>query len=329
MGQLHNLAPTTTDEDAQKATSKQSERAMRTSLDCIPCLLRQSLDAARMASGDTAVHEQMMREMLQRTSEMDLHQSPPLVAQHIHRRLRQLTGVDDPYQAAKAQQNAIALELLPVLREEIRTSDFPLMTATRIAIAGNMIDMGAPGKVSLDTVHEAVRQAASAPFHGEMDVFARAIAEARSILYLADNAGEIAFDRLLIEQLLPKQITLAVRGAPVINDATIADAQTVGLTDLVEVIDNGSDAPGTILDDCSPAFRRRFAEADLIIAKGQGNFESLSHQRGNIFFLFKIKCEMVAEHILQPMGTQVLARPVRDARPTAGQRSYQPDDLPA
>ncbi len=248
-----------------------------------------------------------MREVLHWTEEMDLNQSPPAMAQRIHRRLREITGIDDPYLAAKTRQNCMAIELLPELRAEIQSSRSPLIAAARIAIAGNMIDMGVNGNVSEADMHQAVQQALSEPFYGEQELFCQALAKARSILYLADNAGEIAFDRLLIEQILPKRVTLVVRGAPVINDATLVDARAVGLDEIVEVVDNGSDAPGTLLGDCSQEFRHRFAEADLIIAKGQGNFESLSHQSGNLFFLFKVKCPMVANHIMQPVGTQVLA----------------------
>jgi len=266
------------------------------------------LEAARLASVDPVVHEQIMREVLHWAEEMDLNQSPPVMAQRIHRRLREITGIDDPYLAAKNRQNCIAIELLPTLRAEIQSSASPLMTAARIAIAGNMIDMGVNGNVTEVDVQQEVRRALSEPFCGEQEQFRRAIAKARSILYLADNAGEIAFDRLLIEQISPERVTLVVRGAPVLNDATLVDAQAVGLDEIVEIIDNGTDAPGTLLDDCSEEFRRRFAEADLIIAKGQGNFESLNYQPGNLFFLFKVKCPMVANHIMQPVGTQVLAR---------------------
>ena len=290
---------------------------MNTALDCIPCLLRQTLEAARIVSNDPAVHEQMVRDVLRWTSEMDLSLSPPAVAQRIQRRLRQITGVEDPYRTAKARQNRMALELLPALRAEIQASTAPIETAARIAIAGNMIDMGAHASLNEADVHRSLLQATSAPFYGQMDLFLQAVGEARSILYLADNAGEIAFDRLLIEQLTPKRITLAVRGAPVINDATLADAHAVGVDEVVEVIDNGSDAPGTILDDCSPDFRRRFADADVIIAKGQGNFESLNRQPDNIFFLFKVKCPMVASHIMQPTGTQVLVCTNPEALATA------------
>jgi len=279
---------------------------MNTSLDCIPCILRQALDAGRLISTDPAVHEQIMRDVLAWAGEMDVNQAPPVVVQRIHRRLRQITGVDDPYREAKGRHNSIAMKLIPALRSDIESAIDPLLMAVRLAIAGNVIDMGINGNLTEVDVRRAVSQALIEPFFGEEERFREALAKARSILFLADNAGEIAFDRLLIEQISPERVTLVVRGAPVINDATRVDALTVGLDKIVEVIDNGSDAPGTILDDCSLDFRRRFADADLIISKGQGNFESLSHQPGNLFFLFKVKCPVVANHIMQPVGTHVL-----------------------
>jgi uncharacterized protein with ATP-grasp and redox domains len=281
---------------------------MKTSLDCIPCLLRQALDAARFVSADPAVHEQIIRDVLCGTGEMDLSQSAPAMAQRIHRRLRQVTGVDDPYREKKDRQNSLALELIPALRADVKAAGDPLLMAARLAIAGNVIDLGINGNLAEADVRRAIGNALTEPFFGDMDGFQQAAREARSILYLADNAGEIAFDRLLIEQLSPERVTLAVRGAPVINDATRVDAQAVGLDKIVEVIDNGSDAPGTILRDCYPDFRRRFAHADVIIAKGQGNFETLSDAPGNLFFLFKVKCPVIAEHVGQPVGTQVMVK---------------------
>lgn len=283
---------------------------MKTTLDCIPCILRQSLDAARLVSTDSAVHERILRDVLRWAGEMDLNQSPPAMAQRIHRQLREITGVDDPYRQAKDKLNNLALELIPAFRAEVESADDPLLMAVRLAIAGNMMDMGVNGNLTEADVRQTMKQALTAPFFGEMDKFRQAIADAQSILYLADNAGEIAFDRLLVEQLLSKRVTVAVRGAPVINDVTLIDAQAVGLDKIVEVIDNGSDAPGTILSDCSPEFRRRFADAGLIIAKGQGNFETLSGEAGNIFFLFKVKCAVIADLIQQPLGMQVLAQSV-------------------
>jgi uncharacterized protein with ATP-grasp and redox domains len=200
------------------------------------------------------------------------------------------------------------LELIPALRAKIESASDPVLIATRLAIVGNVMDLGINGTLTETDVRHAMNLALTEPFFGELDRFRQAITEAHSILYLTDNAGEIAFDRLLVEQISSKRVTVVVRGSPVINDATLIDAQAVGLDKIVEVIDNGSDAPGTILSDCRPEFRHRFAEADLIITKGQGNYESLSNEPGNLFFLFKVKCSVIADHIKQPVGTQVLTQ---------------------
>jgi uncharacterized protein with ATP-grasp and redox domains len=133
------------------------------------------------------------------------------------------------------------------------------------------------------------------------------MSRAEDILYLGDNAGEIVFDRLLIEQLPCEKITFVVKGRPILNDAVMEDAQIVGLTDMVDVIDNGSDAPGTILESCSETFRRRFDQSDLIIAKGQGNYETLSEVDKNIFFLVRPKCSVLARHLGREIGSLVLS----------------------
>ena len=261
-----------------------------------------------MVSADNTVHVQVIRDVLHWAGEMDLNQTPPAMAQRIHRRLREITGRNDPYRRAKDRLNSLALELIPALRAKIESANDPLAMAARLAIVGNVMDMGVNGKLTAADVRYAMNLALTEPFFGELEQFRQAITEAQSILYLADNAGEIAFDRLLVEQIMSKRVTVVVRGAPVINDATLIDAQAVGLDEIVEVIDNGSDAPGTILSDCRPEFRHRFAEADMIIAKGQGNFESLSNEPRNLFFLFKVKCSVIANHIKQPTGTQVLTQ---------------------
>ncbi len=281
---------------------------MKTSLDCIPCILRQTLDAARMVSPDPAVHEQILREVLSWTGSMDLSQSPPKLAQRIHRRLREITHQVDPYRALKERTNQAALELLPALRAEIAASSDPLITAARIAIAGNHIDMAIHSEITEQDVRQAMDRVFTDPFYGEADKFHHFVETARSIVYLTDNAGEIAFDRLLVEQLPRERVTLVTRGSPVINDATLHEARAVGLDQLVRVIDNGSDAPGTILSDCRPEIRGIIDSADLVIAKGQGNFESLSSHPANIFFLFKVKCAVAAEHIRHPVGAQIMVQ---------------------
>jgi hypothetical protein len=261
-----------------------------------------------MVSTDPAIHEEVVRDSLQWMGDADLSLSPAVLAQRVHRRLRQMTGIDDAYRAAKDRQNQLAVALLPSLRSKIARADDPLKMAVRVAIAGNVIDLGASGEVTERDLMVSLDSAIAEPVRGALDELVAAIEPAGNILYLADNCGEIAFDRLLIEQLSPKRVTVAVRGAPVLNDATTVDADAVGLSEIVEVIDNGSDAPATILEDCSPAFRARFAAADVVIAKGQGNYESLSDESRLIFFLFKVKCPVVAAHVGQPEGVNAVAR---------------------
>ncbi|MEA5097550.1 MAG: ARMT1-like domain-containing protein [Burkholderiaceae bacterium] len=276
------------------------------SLDCVVCFVRQSLDAARLVTNDHTEQERIVRDLLRWLSDQGLEHSPPVLAQIVHRKLREISQVGDPYAQAKARHNAMALDLLPELRAQIAVASDPLAMATRLAIAGNVIDMGMNSMVAEDDVRESIRHALAEPFVGEWDDYRTAVADAKNILYLADNAGEIAFDRLLIEQLGPNRVTVAVRGAPVLNDATRADADAVGLSEIVTVIDNGSDAQSTLLYDCAPELQRRFAAADMIIAKGQGNFESLGGRGHDVFFLFKVKCPVIAAHVGLPLGTQVL-----------------------
>jgi hypothetical protein len=280
---------------------------MKTALDCIPCLIRQALDAARAASPDPTVWERMVKDCMRLIDAMDLDQSPPVVAQRIHRRVRELLGVEDPYREAKQRQNRMALAMLPELKTRVDSAADPWLMAMRLAIAGNVIDTGVQGDVSSDDVRQSIHQALRETFIGDAETLRQAAKKARRILYLADNAGEVVFDRLLIERLSPMRVTVAVRGAPVINDATLADARAAGLHKIVEVIDNGSDAPGTLLDDCSPEFCRRFDEADLILAKGQGNYETLCDHTHNVFFLFQAKCLVIADRLQTPLGTHMVA----------------------
>lgn len=281
---------------------------MKTSLDCIPCLVRQSLEMARMVSDDTSLHEQVLRDVLTWAADMDMHQPPPVIAQRIHHDLRSLTGVQDPYREAKAYQNRMALSVFADMQAKIESSKDPLMTAARLAIAGNIIDMGVNGSITLDTLLASIDKALTTDFVGDRDAFIQAAARAESILYLCDNAGEIVFDRLLIEALGAPRVTAVVRGAPVLNDATMADAASTGLDQIVAVMENGSDAPGTLLDDCSDAFKKHFEAADMIIAKGQGNFETLSEAPYPIFFLFQAKCPVIAGHAHVPLKSHVLKR---------------------
>ncbi len=281
---------------------------MKTYFDCIPCFVRQALDSVRMTTEDEKIHEKVLREVLRLGSRMDLNQSPPAMAQKIHRFIREITGVEDPYLEVKNRFNKLALQMYPELKQLIEASTDPLETAVRLAIAGNIIDFGVNSTVTQAEVERTISQSLEAPLDMQaLEQFREATSQAEDILYLGDNAGEIVFDRLLIEQLPWKRITFVVKGGPVLNDAVIEDAQIIGLTDFINVIDNGSDAPGTILESCSEMFRRRFDESDLVIAKGQGNCESLSSVDKKIFFMVRPKCTVLARHLDCEIGSLVLS----------------------
>lgn len=286
---------------------KVNKRFMKTYLDCIPCFVRQALDAARHCTENENVHEQVVRGVLSLSKDLDMRQSPPATGQQIHKLIRELVKVDDPYHGVKQRFNDAALKLYPKMRQLIIESKDPLKTAVCLAIAGNIIDFGVKSQLRESELEETIEQCLSEEFSSpQLENFRKAIEQAEDILYLADNAGEIVFDRLLIEQLSVEKVTVAVKGYPVINDATMEDAVIAGLPEIVDVIDNGSDAPGTILPSCSQSFRDYFDKADLIIAKGQGNYETLSDINKNIFFILKAKCPVISRNIGCEVGEMIL-----------------------
>ncbi|RJP27111.1 MAG: DUF89 family protein [Candidatus Omnitrophota bacterium] len=282
---------------------------MKTYYDCIPCFVRQALESIRFVTDDEVLHEKTLREVLRFTAEMDLRESPPMMGRRIHRLIKQITGIEDPYRRVKDHFNRFVLRQYPELKQRIESSPDPLETAVRLSIAGNIIDFGPKKTIDDFYVQHAIEHSLSAPLiTGDLNGFQQAMNQAKRILYLGDNAGEIVFDRLLIELLPTEKITFAVRGFPIINDATMEDAITVGLPDIVEVIDNGADAPGTILELCSEDFRERFTAADLIIAKGQGNYETLSQTERNIYFVLKAKCPVIAAHLGCEVGALIFKK---------------------
>ena len=287
---------------------------MKTLLECIPCFTRQALDAVMTATDEPLQRESLLRELLYDIAETDWQGTPPAMGQRIHRIIREKLNNPDPYREVKDRMNRMAERLIPLMRKRIESHPDPREAAVRIAIGGNLLDVGAKTQIAAEDLPAHLETIWHQPLCGDLQGFFRAVEQAHCIVYLADNAGEIYFDRLLIERLPMEKITLFVRGSPVLNDATIEDAEAVGLPELVPVLNNGSDAPGTILKDCSEEFLRWFALADLVIAKGQGNYETLSEVDKNIFFLFTVKCPLVAARVGEPVGSLVVktAQPAQE-----------------
>jgi len=256
-----------------------------------------------MAGADEKRQYWVLQEVLDELRRFELTSTPPEMGYRIHQIVRREMDVRDPYEQAKAVSTRRALALYPGLKNLVAEAANPLRTAVRLSIAGNIIDLGVAQEYDLEgTIQRVLAQ----PF--AIDAYAafrEGLARAEGVLYLADNAGETVFDRVLIETL-GKPVTYVVKGGPILNDATQQDALAAGLNSVVTIVDNGCDAPGTIIRLCSQEFRHLLAEADLIIAKGQANYETLNDTAAPIFFLLQAKCPMIARSLGVPVKSIVL-----------------------
>jgi len=280
---------------------------MHTYLECIPCFVRQAHDALRQVTNDEELMHRALQRVLIASSEFKMDLTPPEMAQKIHRIIREETGNPDLYAEIKAQSTAVALRLAEEARPLITGAIDPFKMALRFSIAGNIMDFALTAKwdqMNLSTFLDDTRL--KELNEAGVETLRSAVGAAQNILFLGDNAGEAVFDRLLIEQMPNAKTTYAVKGAPIINDVTLKDALASGLDKVAELIDNGNDAPGTILSLCPPAFQKRFAEADLVIAKGQANYETLSEADRDLFFLTQVKCPVIGRDIGKPVGSWIV-----------------------
>lgn len=282
--------------------------AMMIHLRCVPCLFEQALSAARTLGLSKQDTRRLVRRVNVAVEGLDWAQPAPLMGRAIHHAIREITGVNDPYAALKRAHTEAALALLPAARDAVDRASDPFAAAVQLAIGGNLIDLASGSGREVD-VDECFQQALARKVDPDaVRDLKRRVAGVRDILFLADNAGEIIFDRPLLRRLGPDRVTVAVRGGPVINDATFEDAKRSGLTQRYRVITTGSDVPGIWLAECDDAFRERFAAADLVIAKGQGNFETLTEQEREVYLLFMVKCGAVVDELDTPEGTAVVRR---------------------
>ena len=287
---------------------------MKTYLDCIPCFFRQALEGSRIVRATPKQQKKIIDEFAKRIPKISLQCSPPEIARFGYSLLKKISPKGDPYKDIKQKSNRIALRLLGKLRNKVDHAPDKLLTALELAIAGNIIDFGVKNNLNIKEDLKKILAEENKSIHKQSifhyQEFRRALKKAGDILYLADNAGEVVFDRVLIEEIKKeypvKNIYYAVKEKPVINDALFEDAKVCGIDKTARVISNGSDAPGTLLSFCSKEFKRIYKSADMIISKGQGNFESLSSEKRPIFFLFMVKCPVVAKETGCKIGNIVL-----------------------
>jgi hypothetical protein len=234
--------------------------------------------------------------------------TPPEMGWLVHKMIRDATGNPDPYKAIKRDHNECVLNIEAELTAMVDTSASPFANAVKLAGTGNLIDMGPQQRWSdvIDIFEDFINKASD---YFDYVRFEQCLNKANTMLYIGDNAGEIVLDKILLKKLRERgvsHITFAVRGNPIINDATMADAEAVGITGMVKVIDTGVDFPGVLLESSSEEFLNHYYNADLILAKGQGNYESLSERNEPIFFLLQAKCPVIADKIGCRVGDLVL-----------------------
>ena len=279
---------------------------MKTRPDCIPCLFTQALNTARQITRDPGVLLAVMRAVGRYVHESaSLALSPAALSKPIYQIVNEITGTADPYAHLKEETNRLALQILPAVERFVASAPDPLEAALHAAVAGNIIDFGIAAHVD---VNRDLLPLLAQPFAvNAIAEFRAELGPGRRVLYLGDNAGEIVLDTLLVQQIqrTGADVVFAVKSAPIINDATRADAEQAGMTRLATVIETGANDIGTILPNCSTEFRRHFAAADAIVAKGHGNFETCNELPSNLYFLLKIKCGMVAEELGLPAGAIV------------------------
>jgi len=287
---------------------------VKTSLECIPCFFKQAQDAAKLAGADKSTQKKIFKNLANELLKFDLKECPTAMGMLLYKLVRQITGNNDPFRKIKQKSNKLALGLYPRLKEKIENSKDRLLTAVELAIAGNIIDYGVKSsfniKQEIDKIFaeedKVIRKESKTLF--DYPAFKRDITRAKRVLYIGDNAGEIVFDRILIEELKNKEIIFAVREEPIINDALMEDAKFCGIDKYARVISTGCNAPGAILKFCTKKFRKVFEKAEFIISKGQGNFEALVGEKAPIFFLFRAKCPVVSKYLNCKLGDIILKR---------------------
>jgi len=264
---------------------------------CFPCFFNQALIAISLVTDDRRRKWELLKLAFDPVKEATLDETPAHIATRIYSRLRaELDGID-PFKELKRRCTNAALQMVERLRKEVAASQDPLEAAIKVSVAGNVIDFGIFSDVHFESVLADIVHNRFAVL--SLEELRADLRSGKRIMFLADNAGELVFDSLLIEQLLEScEVCVGVKSVPVINDATVEDAEASSLPAGVRVIENGSDCVGTILSTCSDHFRAEFDAADLIISKGQANFETLDTLLDrNIYFLLKAKCDVIARRM--------------------------------
>ena len=279
---------------------------MQTNLDCIPCIVNSFVRLLKMGDLTEIKKEQAMRRLLSFIAEMDYKKSPPVLGREMHRMMREELNDPDPYHEIKNKYNRMMLDMYSEFEEMVEKANDPFDMAMRLAIAGNVIDFGPQDEFNImDTINRVILSKIAID---DSKSLKNDLNEANSLLYIGDNCGEIVLDRLFLETINIPNKNFAVRGSPVLNDATIDDAKLVGIDKIATVITTGDNAPGVVLESTSDEFKKIFFSSDIVISKGQGNLEGLIGQHANIYYLLVAKCELVGNILGAQKGDFIVKR---------------------
>lgn len=277
---------------------------------CISCLIKSRLEDF---PENTPREKQIlyMQRVLKEISEAPKSVSAPVIVRTINEIQKDMFGYNKDFTHVKAYFNDLMLGKVPAIEEKLIVSKDSLKLAIQYAMTGNYIDFGAMDKVDENELQRFLDDAHNNYVNeAEYEALKKDISSAKEIVYLTDNCGEIVMDKVLVQEIQKTNpdanITVIVRGMPVLNDATMEDAVQVGLTDTVNVIGNGSEIAGTSLEEISEEAKSKMEQADVIFAKGQGNFETLQMCGLNIYYIFMCKCEMFAKRFQVPRFSGML-----------------------
>ncbi len=285
---------------------------MKASLECIPCFIRHALFCVK--DRDYNVKERVVKDVMKYLIKIKYNRPPSEIANQVHSIIRKLSGEKDPYYRVKVESNMKAISLYPWLKkllENCKDREERLYTALKLSIAGNIIDFGPANEFDIESTIKKVLQ--KEPFINDFSLLKERLLKSNKLLFFTDNAGEILFDRLLLKEMLAyrgqnfEEINIVVKGGPILNDAMLEDALMVGLDNLPNVkfsfLGNGEEGTGPTRD--SEEIRNLINSYPFVIAKGQANFEGFS-DLSNIFFLFIVKCDLVAKDLGASLGDIII-----------------------
>lgn len=268
---------------------------MKIGIDCMSCMIKRQMENMENYQ-DEELKAEYMKKVLKIISEAGEDLTAPVITAHINALHQEYFKVSYSFDELKEKYNSLLMEKEEDLYNKIKASKDSLLEAIKYARVGNYIDFGAMGSIDNDKLQSLLDTADKETIkEGEYTAFLKDVRQAKELVYLTDNCGEIVLDKLLIKTMQEKypelDITVIVRGKPILNDATMEDVRTIKLDDIVPVIGNGTDVPGTDLAQINEAARQKLDSADLIISKGQGNFETLYGCGLNIYYIFLCKCD--------------------------------------